>query len=70
MKKDKWINVDERQPKKGDWVLVYSEEGDNMNCMMYDGEKFYDPGHSRCFNITDPVSHWQPLPLTPFEARR
>ncbi len=69
----KWIDINKRLPKKGDFVIIFTEAHYIEYCFEYLGEgEFYEAN----FDVTrevesDPlprncnVTHWIPCPLPP-----
>jgi len=67
---DRWIPVGERLPEPNKFVLVYAPKFKNVFECYVDR----DCGNWRfavsCYDITQPVTHWKPLPQPPKEATK
>lgn len=76
-----WISVDDRLPELGEWVLVYTDDGEFTQGLYSirkrkDGTIYHDGwdyltlmehGCGCCSDDGTVVTHWIPLPEPPLE---
>lgn len=63
---DYWINITEKNPKKGETIIVHdSLYGVNICCYTYDGKWERIDTESYLYRVT----HWMPLPSKPKSIR-
>lgn len=58
---DRWIQVSEKLPERGDYLV---SDGRDFDVQLFNGEQFI-PG----FVWEDKITHWMPLPATPQEVK-
>lgn len=67
MKMQKWINVDERLPKKTGMSLVHSEDDKQLCAWYQDGWFYYDKVSDSIIEVETKITHWMPRPEPPKE---
>lgn len=63
MGNDKWINVEDRLPEDGVWVLTFS--AGVADDFQWDIGYWCVSGKWECLGWNYPVTHWMPLPEAP-----
>ena len=74
LEKTKWISVDDRLPKEGEYVLCvlkgFNYGGKIQVCKFVPADKFKDKPYFEHFRNGFPsVTHWMPLPPAPEDMK-